>query len=147
MKRYILGFAFMAALGTVGWADDKADAEAKNLEGVWEVKAIERKGDKINAPEGKGGAMVFGKDWMLTMKDPGKPDKPGRYTIDAGTSPKQLDLIQLKDGKDGVVMQAIYEVEGDALRIVFSADGPKGKRPTEFKGDKVVILHLKRQKS
>jgi uncharacterized protein (TIGR03067 family) len=147
MKRSILGFLVVAAVGTAGWAEDKTDAEAKNLEGVWEVKAFERKGDKTNAPEGKGGAMVFGKDMMLTLQDPGKPDKRGRYKIDPSKSPKQLDLIQLQDGKVGTVMQAIYEVEEDALRIGFSAEGPRGKRPTEFKGDKVVILHLKRQKS
>jgi len=147
MKRYIVGFVMLAALGGVVLADDKADAEAKKLEGEWDVKAIEVKGKKIDAPDGKGGSIVFAKGMKVVMKDPGKPNKDGKFKLDAGKSPKQLDLIELKDGKDGDVMEAIYELEGDSLRLGFSAEGPKGKRPTEFKGDKVVILHLKRQKS
>ncbi len=30
--------------------------------------------------------------------------------------------------------------------MAYSADGPKGKRPSAFKGDKVVIVYLVRQK-
>lgn len=147
MKRYIFGFVIVAAVGGAVLADDKADAEAKKLHGTWDVKSIEVKGKKINAPEGKGGSIVFAKGMKVVMKDPNKEDEHGKYKIDTSKNPKQLDLIQLKDGKDGDVMQAIYEIEGDMLRLGFPVEGPKGKRPTEFKGDKVVILHLKRQKS
>lgn len=147
MRRYILGFVVMAAVGAIVLADEKSDAEAKKLEGAWEVEAFEVMGKKIDAPKGKGGSIVFAKELKVIMKDPNKPDKPGRFKIDAGKNPKHLDVIESKDGKDGEVMQVIYEVDGDQLRMGFSADGPKGKRPSEFKGDKVVIMHLKRQKS
>jgi len=148
MKRYIFGFMILSALGGAGFAEDKtADSEVKKLEGTWEIVAAEIMGKKIDAPKGKGGSIIFSKGMKLVMKDPGKPDKDGKYKIDTSNSPKQLDLIELKDGKDGKVTQAIYEVDGDTLRLGFSGEGAKGKRPTEFKGDKVVILHLKRQKS
>jgi uncharacterized protein (TIGR03067 family) len=147
MKQYLFGFVVLAAVGGAVLADDKAEAEAKKLEGTWDVKSIEVKGKKIDAPEGKGGSIVFAKGMKVVMKDPGKPDKDGKYKLDTSKSPMQLDLIELKDGKDADVMQAIYEVKEDTLRLGFSAEGPKGKRPTEFKGDTVVILHLKRQKS
>ena len=145
MKRYICGFVVLAALGGAVLADDKA--EAKKLEGAWEVKSIEIMGKKINAPEGRGGTFVFASGMKLTMKDPGKPDKDGKYKIDSSKSPKQLDLIEVKDGKEVSVLPAIYEVEGDTLRLGFPKDGPKGKRPADFKGENVLILNLKRQKS
>lgn len=147
MKRFLLAFLMAAAVGGAGLADDKSDAEAKQLEGAWDIEAIEAMGKKIDAPKGKGGGIVFAKDGKVIMKDPGKKDSPGTYKIDVGKSPKMIDLIELKDGKAGDVMQAIYEVEGDKLKIGFSAEGPKGKRPSDFKGDKVLIMYLKRQKS
>lgn len=147
MKRYLFGFVVLAAVGGAVLADDKADAEAKKLEGTWDLKSIEVKGKKIDAPEGKGGSIVFAKDMKVVMKDPGQPDKPAKYTIDASKSPKHLDLIELKDGKEGDRIQVIYDVDGDKLKLGFPADGSKSKRPSEFKGDKVAIMHLKRQKS
>jgi uncharacterized protein (TIGR03067 family) len=93
---------------------------------------------------GKGGSIIFTKDGKLTMKDPGKPDKVGSYRLDADKSPKQLDLIV---SKDGAAVQGIYELDDDQLKIGFSMDEPKGKRPAQFKGEKVVVMLLKRQKS
>jgi uncharacterized protein (TIGR03067 family) len=147
MKRYLCGFVMMAAVGGTVLGDEKTDAEVKKLLGAWDVVAIEVMGKKIEAPKGKGGSIVFAKDMKVIMKDPNKPDKPGTYKIEASTNPKQLDVIESKDGKGGEMMQVIYEVEGDDLKMGFSAEGPKGKRPTEFKGDKVAIMYLKRQKS
>jgi uncharacterized protein (TIGR03067 family) len=147
MKRFFVGFLVAATVGGAVLADDKTAAEAKKLEGTWDIESIEIMGKKIDAPKGKGGSIVFAKDMKVIMRDQGKEDKPGTYKIDAGKSPKTLDLIESKEGKAGEVMEAIYEVEGDNLKMGFSGEGPKGKRPSDFKGEKVVIMHLKRQKS
>jgi uncharacterized protein (TIGR03067 family) len=150
MKRYVLAFVVVVAVGGMVSADDKTDAEVKNLEGDWEIEALEIKGKKIEVPKGKGGGgFVFAKDRKLTIKEPGKPDKPGTYKIDAAATPKQIDLIEAKNdsGKSGETMHGIYEVEGESLKLAFSADGPKGKRPNTFTGGNVMILHLKRKKS
>ncbi len=107
MKRGLFGFVVMAAMGGMVLAQERTDAE---LEGVWDLEAIEIGGKKIDAPKGKGGSFTFTKDGKVLMKDPNKPDKHGKYKADAGTDPKQLDLIESKDGKDGQVMRFIYEV-------------------------------------
>jgi uncharacterized protein (TIGR03067 family) len=146
MKRAIFGFVVLAVVCGAVLADERTDAEVKELEGVWNLEAVEIKGKKLDAPKGKGGSIVFAKDMKVIMKEPNKPDKQGRYKIEVGTNPKQLDLIELKDGKDEEVIQVIYEIEDDTLRMGFSADGLKGKRPTEFKGERVGIMHFKRQK-
>ncbi len=147
MKRFLFGLLTAAAVGGAVLADDKTDAEAKKLEGAWDIVSVEVMGKKIDAPKGKGGSIIFAKDGKVIMKDPGKKDKFGTYKIDAGKSPKILDLIESKDGKAGEVTEGIYEVDGDNLRWGVSAEGPKGKRPSDFKGEKVVIVHWKRQKS
>ena len=148
MNRYVFGFVVMAAVGGAVVADEKADAEVKKLAGTWEIDAIEFGGKKFPAPPGKGGSIVFAKDMKVIMKDPKKADKNGTYKIDAGKTPKELDLIEGKDGdKKGEVMEAIYEVDGDKLKMGLSGKGPKGKRPSAFDDKETVIMHLKRQKS
>lgn len=158
MKRLLFGLATMVLLGSMVLADDKTEkggavkadgkttAEAKKLEGTWDIVAFEIMGKKIDAPKGKGGTLVFAKGMKVTMKDP-KGDKDGTYKIDVSKDPKTLDLIELKDGKEGEVMETIYEVDGDNMKMGFSSQGPKGKRPESFQGKDVGIMHLKRQKS
>jgi uncharacterized protein (TIGR03067 family) len=158
MKRFLFGFAMMAALGGMVLADDKTDkgsavkgddktaAETKILEGTWDIEAFEVMGKKIPAPQGKGGSIVFAKNMKVIMKDP-KGNKDGTYKLDVSKTPKTLDLIETKDGKPGEVLPVIYEIDGDKMKMGFSGEGPKGKRPTSFEGEKVAILYLKRQKS
>src|SRR5579875_1186164 len=143
MKQCIFGFLiFTATAGTV-LSEVVADMDEEMLQGEWELASIEVQGKTLPSPAGKGGSIVFAKDGKLIWKDPGKPEKIGTYKIDAGKQPKQIDLIA---SKDGATMRGIYELDSEKLQMAFSADGPKGKRPRDFKGDKVLIVIWKRQK-
>jgi uncharacterized protein (TIGR03067 family) len=143
MKRYVISYVlFVAIVGTV-LCQDASRSDAERLQGEWILATVEIQGKTLPAPAGKGGSIVFAKDGMLIMRDPGKPDKEMKYRIDAAKNPRQIDLIELKDGKDGQVVQGIYEIEDDLLKLGFSADGSKGKRPGQLKGDKILIMHLK----
>lgn len=144
MKRYLFAFLVLAAGAGAARSAVADDAEGGPLPGEWLLISIEVQGQTLPAPEGKGGSMVFAQDGKLILKDPGKPDKLGKYTLDADKNPKHIDLIESKDGK---AMQGIYAVEGDKLKMAFSAEGSKGKRPSDFKDEKVLIVHLKRRKS
>jgi uncharacterized protein (TIGR03067 family) len=85
----------------------------------------------------------------LTFKDgkvaadrgEGKPDEI-EYKIDSTTTPKSLDLIEAKDRP----MLAIYELDGDTLKLCVSEGGQKGVRPTEMKSDgkNIAVITLKR---
>jgi uncharacterized protein (TIGR03067 family) len=143
MKQYIFGFVVLAAIVGAARSEAAEDAAEKMLQGEWDLASVEVQGKVLPAPAGKGGSIVFAKDGKLIWKDPGKPDKIGKYKIDADKAPKQIDLIVSKEGEP---MQGIYEFDEDKLKMAFSADGPKGKRPRDFKGDKVLIVIWKRQK-
>jgi uncharacterized protein (TIGR03067 family) len=147
MKRYVTSYIFLAGMVGAVQSQDASGGDAERLQGEWMLASVEVQGKALPAPVGKGGSIVFAKDGKLIMKDPGKPDRTGRYEIDAGTSPRQVNLLLSKDGKKGKAVQGIYEFDDDQLKMAFSADGPKGKRPDEFKENNVVIMHLKRQKS
>lgn len=146
MQRFICSFFVFAALTGVVFSDDVASSAGEELQGEWLLTSVDIQGKTLPAPAEKGGSIVFAKEGKLTLKDPGKPDKTGSYKVDAATSPMQLDLIVAKKGKESETMQGIYELDGDNLKMCFSADGAKGKRPREFKGEKVLIMHFKRQK-
>jgi uncharacterized protein (TIGR03067 family) len=144
MKRYIFGFLISAAMAVPARSEVVADADGDRLEGEWLLASTEIQGKTLPAPAEKGGSIVFAKDRKLVMKDPGKAEKIGSYKIDDSKEPKQIDLIVSREAQP---IQGIYECDGDKLKMAFSADGPKGKRPSGFKGDKVLIVHWKRQKS
>lgn len=143
MKRYVFGlFAFVAA-ACAACSVNAADTDEELLQGEWSLSSIEVQGKSLPAPVGKGGSILFAKDGKLVMKDPGKPDRNGTYKIDSAKNPKQIDLIVSKEGE---AIQGIYELDGEKLKMAFSSVGPKGHRPSDFKGEKVMIVLWKRQK-
>jgi uncharacterized protein (TIGR03067 family) len=147
MKRYVISFIFLAGAAGAVLSQGASVGDAERLQGEWSLTSVEIHGKTLPASGGKGGSIVFAKDGKVILKDPGKLDKSGTYKIDSGKSPKQLDLILVKGGNDGEERRGIYELNDDELKIGFSKYGPKGNRPDGFKGDKIVILNLKRQKT
>ena len=143
MSRYVLGLLVSAVVVGPVLAEEKADADLEQLQGTWILSALEIDGKSIPAPAGAG-TFIFEKDKKLVMKEKGKKDKEGTFKLDARKSPRELDLIGAKDKE---VMQTIYQLEGDTLKLAFSSEGPKGARPTAFDSKKAAIMVLKRQKS
>jgi len=144
MKQCIFGFLIFAATTGAALSEVVADADEEMLQGEWLLASIEVQGKSLPAPVGKGGSIVFAKDGKLAMKDPGKPDRNGTYKIDAGKNPKHIDLIVSKEGE---AMQGLYEIDDEKLKMAFPSDGAKGKRPSDFKGENVMIVIWKRQKT
>jgi len=143
MKRCVMGVMLLATVGGAVLADTKADADADKVLGAWDLTSIEIKGKKTDATEGGGGTFIFAKDNKLTIKDKGKQDKGGTFKMDASKSPKEIDLIE---GADGEKLEAIYDLDGDTLRLAISPQGPKGKRPTALDSKQAILLVMKRQK-
>jgi uncharacterized protein (TIGR03067 family) len=143
MKQYVFGLFAFAAVAGAACSVNAADTDEEMLQGEWIFSSIEVQGKTLPAPVGKGGSIIFAKDGKLVMKDPGKPDRNGTYKIDADKSPKQIDLNVSKDAE---AIQGIYELDDEKLKMAFSSDGPKGSRPSDFKGEKVMIVLWKRQK-
>jgi uncharacterized protein (TIGR03067 family) len=143
MNRYVLGLpAIMALIGVVT-AAEKADADLEKIQGVWNLTSVEIDGKTIPPPDG-GGTFVFGKDKKLVMKEKGKADKEGTFTMDASKNPKELDMIAVID-KEKEVVPTIYQLDGDTLKLACAAVR-KGKRPAAFDSKNANILTLKRQK-
>ena len=69
----------------------------------------------------------------------GQPDK-GTYTIDPSTKPKSMIITGTDGPNKGKTFLAIYELEGDTLRVCYDLSGKQ--RPAQFKTAAETKLYL-----
>jgi uncharacterized protein (TIGR03067 family) len=141
--RTILAVAVVVLAGGLwAWADDdkKPAANQKgSLEGTWTVVSAERDGKAME--EAKDSTLTFsGK--MLTIKG-SMGEQKGTFTTDATKSPMTID-IKPEEGEQ--MVQGIYQVEKDELKLCFARRG--AERPKEFSGKmpEMVLVVAKREK-
>jgi len=68
-----------------------------------------------------------------------KPDR-GTYSLDTASQPKGMSITGTEGPNRGKTFPAIYELEGDTLRICYDLSG--AKRPAEFKTVAGTQLYL-----
>jgi uncharacterized protein (TIGR03067 family) len=149
----------IAAAALAAAADDPADAvkaEKAKLIGTWTVEALEADGQEVPPEFVKDVRLVFTAESM-TRKRGDKAESGSGYKLDPSKSPKWIDLTGKTDGKD-VAILAVYELDGDTLKLCFPAEYKKGgkpiaerllKRPAKLDGGKdtkQVLMVLKREK-
>ena len=126
-----------------------AKADQAKLQGEWEAVSIERDGNKT--PEAVAKTFrrkIEGNKYTVTFKMGDKVQTvKGTFKLDPSKKPKALDIqLDLGDGQEGTA-KGIYEIDGEKLKTAFPSDGPKGKRPSDFKGENVMIVIWKQQKT
>lgn len=70
----------------------------------------------------------------------------GTYELDPGAKPRSITVTGTAGPNKGRTFPAIYELDGDTLRICYDLSG--AKRPTEFKtveGTKLYLVTYRRQ--
>jgi uncharacterized protein (TIGR03067 family) len=124
----------------------RGDATAddwKKLAGTWKVDAATLNGDDAKA-------ML--KDAVLTI-DEGKyklqlgTTDAGTLGIDPGKTPKQMTITGSEGPNKGKTFPAIYEVDGDTLKICYALNAKEP--PKEFKStadNKTLLVTYKREK-
>lgn len=112
-------------------AADAAEDAKKDLEkcqGTW-VPVLYEVDGKPAADEEKAKIELVIKGDQSTLSK-GKEPRHGSYKLSPGKKPKELDIL-LTDGPDkGKTLPAIYEIEGDILKICLARTGKD--RPKEL---------------
>ncbi|MFO0876278.1 MAG: TIGR03067 domain-containing protein [Gemmataceae bacterium] len=125
------------------FSEDVKDSDA--IQGTWLASAAELAGKSF--PE------EVRKSIKLTLKDGkytvavGKNLDQGTVKLDSSAKPRTLDITGTEGPNKGKTIQAIYELDGDTLKICYDLSG-KG-RPAEFKtaeGTKLFRVTYKREK-
>jgi uncharacterized protein (TIGR03067 family) len=135
--KLLLCFCLAAGCSLNTLAADPPD-DAKAVQGFWLPAKAELGGQPM------GDALL--KSISLKMDDgkwevlvAGEPDR-GTYTLDANASPKSMTIVGTEGPNHGRTFPAIYELNGDTLRICYDLSG--AKRPTEFKSVADTKLYL-----
>jgi uncharacterized protein (TIGR03067 family) len=107
--------------------------EAKDedrLQGLWQAESMEAEGRKTPAADVEKFQVRFKGDKITYLPD----DRTHTFELDAKAKPKAMNITP-GDGTDkGKKLEcAIYELDGDTLKICMDKEGMAGKRPTEFK--------------
>jgi uncharacterized protein (TIGR03067 family) len=127
-------------------ADDKKPDGKKDLDlvkGKWTIVSVIEDG-KTNEEE-SGGTITFAEDKMVLQVRDG--EHTGTFKLDTGKKPKQIDVTPLDGPEKGKVMEGIYELTKDGLKICI-ADHAGTIRPTAFASKEdsgLVLLTLKRK--
>jgi uncharacterized protein (TIGR03067 family) len=125
-----VGFAASGGSGIL--AGDKADPgkEIRKFQGTWTFESSEAGGKQLPADELKKLILVFEGD-KHTVKKGNEVIQAGTQKLDPSQSPKAIDVTLTEGVNKGAVLLGIYEINGDTLKVCFSAGGKK--RPTQFK--------------
>ena len=119
------------------WSQDAAD-ERKLLRGTWLPTAAELGENPFDEATLKSMKLVLdGDKYTVTV---GKSIDKGMTKIDPAAKPKTMDISGGDGPNKGKTFLAIYELNGDTLRVCYDLTGKA--RPGEFKTKKGELLFL-----
>jgi len=112
-------------------AADEPAGDLKSLQGTWSMVSYIDEG--AADPQFDKATQVFEGTNYRVEKD-GKVIRKGEFRLDAGKSPKQIDLMPSIGPYKGKTLSGIYELKGDGLHTCFPEPGEA--RPAKFTSDK-----------
>lgn len=138
-----------AALAIAG-AGDITEAIRKNkaaLQGTWKVVASEQDGEKVGADDLKDLFLIFKEDAIL-VREGGKSDEKFSFRLDPTKKPKEIDVTVKFGPNKGRVDRAIYQLDGEALRICIQSnkDSPRPRAFSTQAGSKLWLVVMQRTK-
>ncbi len=99
------------------------------IEGIWLPATAELAGQKFPDEIRQTIKLVIKDDkYTATV---GKNTDQGIFKLDSAANPKTLDITSTDGPHKGKTILAIYELDGDTLRVCYDLGGKN--RPTEFK--------------
>ena len=136
-------------------AEDKSAEDIKKLQGEWRYVEVEMDGKQVSFdshPVWKERRLIFHDGTGMTGK-PGKAgsaDRESAFKLDAGQSPKAIDITALDGKENGMTWACIYTFDKDRLKICmpnFLNRVDPSKRPKEFRtkaDDGLMLVVLER---
>jgi uncharacterized protein (TIGR03067 family) len=135
--------ALVFSIMTTAKSDEPKDRDG--MQGTWLVAAAEL-GGKPFPDEVRKSIKLTLKDDTYTVTVGKNPDR-GTVKLDPSAKPKAMDVTGTDGPNKGKTIPAIYELDGDTLKICYDLSGKS--RPTEFKtaeGTQMFLVTYKREK-
>lgn len=134
---YLLSLGVIVLIAAPVLAGDK-----EKFQGKWKAEKAVRNGEEAPAEELAKMSIVF-KDNVAIPHEGENARDEAEFTLDEKKKPKTID-IRPKQGNEKLI-EGIYELDGDTLKICFAKAG----RPSKFEstaGSDVMFIVLKRVK-
>jgi uncharacterized protein (TIGR03067 family) len=134
--------AVMVSSSSAVWSADTKDQDT--LAGTWLASAAELGGQKFPGDVSKIKLVIKDDKYTVTV---GMQADEGTIKLNPTAKPKALDITGTAGPNKGKTILAIYERNGDTLRICYDLSGKS--RPTEFKtkeGTQLFLVTYKREK-
>ncbi len=142
MKRKALMLAVtVLTAAAAALAGGAGSSDRAKLQGKWELTGVRIAGSDIPAGSVRL-VLTFQGDKVIAWKDD-KKEEETTYTLDETKKPRHLTVARTAKEKE---MRAVYQVDGDTLKIAVSAKGTDGDRPGALDGPDAVLLLFKRVK-
>ncbi len=141
---YFLFICLAAGASLNAFAAEPPD-DAKAVQGNWKPVKAELAGQPMTDAVLKSISLKLDNGKYEVFVG-GQPDR-GTYTLDSATKPKSMTITGTAGPNNGKTYPAIYELEGDTLRICYDLSG--AKHPTEFKtlaGTRLYLVTYNRNK-
>ncbi len=142
-----IGLLLLGVLSGITTADETGKKDLANLQGTWVVQTLHYNG-KDMGDRYKLSLVVKGKTATVEGNEAVKKEYARvELKLDPSTTPKCLDLGIVGGTQKDAVLEGIYEIQGDELKLCVKVLGKD--RPGKFEspeGDSIALVVLKRQK-
>jgi uncharacterized protein (TIGR03067 family) len=143
--RWIQLFTLTLVLSVVQAARCADAKDSDVIQGTWLASTAELAG-KPFPDEARQSIKLTLKDGKYAVSV-GKNADQGTVKLKPSAKPKAMDITGTEGPNKGKTIPAIYELDGDTLRICYDLSGKK--RPTEFRtteGTQLFLVTYKREK-
>jgi uncharacterized protein (TIGR03067 family) len=132
---------------TAADAKDDVKKETEKLQGTWVTQKMEFNGEDVGE-KFKLSFVFKGDDVTVEGNDEVKKEYAKlKFKLDPSTTPRCVDITITAGTQKDAVIEGIYELKGDELRICAKIGGKE--RPAKFEspaGETMVLMTLKREK-
>jgi uncharacterized protein (TIGR03067 family) len=142
MIRSLFCLAVCFSTSAIAFADDKEDLKASK--GSWNVtKAVFMGTESTDIFKT---AVLTIEDEKYTVKIGDMEDK-GTVKIDSSKKPKRMTITSTEGVNKGKVFEAIYELDGDKMKVCYMLEGKDPPTAFESKeGTQTLYIEYKREK-
>ncbi len=144
MSRIGLILLTLVGFAVVSRADEPKASDLDRLQGTWAIVSMEFSGNPANPEDIEGRVLVIkGEDFTDSRKD--EVFAKGTLKLDPKAKPKTLDATFSEGALEGKTSLAIYELDGDTLKVCVSQD--EGERPKALStepGSKTILVVYRR---
>jgi uncharacterized protein (TIGR03067 family) len=134
-RMQFIAFTMVLSFAAAAWSVQAGD---DNMDGTWLPATAELGGEKFPDEVRKTTKLVVkGDKYTVTV---GKAVDKGTVKLNPSAKPKAMDITGTEGPNKGKTILAIYERNGDTLRVCYDLSGKN--RPTEFKTEEGTLLFL-----